>query len=165
MKTGILCFIAAAVILSACSSSSNTARTESKAESFERTAALIESGNYQFTVRSASPTGGRTIQITSSYAMKAAEGNYEALLPYFGQVYYGGYGQGGSVEFNGKPENLQIERNDKKYKISVRFSINSGSEKYDIKLDLSASGYGNLVVSSAKRKTISYYGLLSGPGD
>jgi len=163
MKTGILVLISTLTILSACSSSSNTARSENKAESFERTAALIESGNYQFTARSASPTGGRTIQITSPYTMKAVDGSYEALLPYFGQAYSGGYGQGGSVEFKGEPENLQIQRNDKRHKITVRFSISSSGERYEVKMDVGASGYGNLLISGSKRKTISYNGLIGAP--
>jgi len=162
MKTGIISIISLLAILSACSTSSNIAKSENKAADFERIAALIEGGNYQFTVRSASPTGGRTVQITSSYSMKAVDGSYEALLPYFGRVFSGGYGQGGSVEFSGEPENLKIERNDKKHKISVEFSIRSGSEKYDVKLDTGASGYGNLLITSPNRNTISYSGVTSG---
>ena len=152
-------------ILSACSSSSSARGSDTKAADFEQTAALIESGNFKFTVRSASPSGGRTVQITSSYVMKASEGTYEAYLPYFGRVYSGGYGDGGSVEFKGEPENLEITRNDKKKKISLKFSIKSASEKYDIKLEVSKSGYGNLVVSSPKRQVISYRGLVGGLED
>lgn len=159
MKTGIIGLITLAAILSACSSSSGTTRSDNKAADFERTASLIESGDYQFSVRSASPTGGRTIQITSTYVMKASGGAYEAHLPYFGRAYSGGYGQGGSVEFDGEPENLQIERNEKKYKLSLSFSIRSNTEKYDVKLSVGASGYGNLIISSSNRNTISYYGV------
>ena len=161
MKRNSIVLLGLAVILSACSSTSSTSKSEKKAADFERTAALIESGNYQFTVRSASPSGGRTIQITSSYVMKAAEGSYEALLPYFGRVYSGGYGQGGSVEFRGEPENLQVERNDKRLKITVKFSISSEGEKYDVELNVGASGSGSLMVSSPRRQTISYNGLAT----
>lgn len=158
MKKGIIGFLTMVLILSACSSSTNTAKSENKAADFERTAALIENGNYLFTVRSASPTGARTVQITSSYVMKAADGLYEALLPYFGRMYSGGYGEGGSIEFSGEPEDLQIERNDRKHKVTLRFSIKSNAENYEVKLSVGASGYGNLVISSTKRNTISYYG-------
>jgi hypothetical protein len=162
MKTGIIALFAGMLVLSACASSSNMAKSENKAADFERTATLIEGGNYKFTVRSASPAGARTIQITSIYAMKASDGSYEARLPYFGEVYSAAYGQGGSVEFKGEPEGLQINRNEKKHKISLSFSITSNSEKYDVKLTVGASGYGNLVISSSKRKTISYYGQAGG---
>ena len=165
MKRNIIVLLSLAVILSACSSTASTSRSENKAADFETTAALIESGNYQFTVRTASPTGGRTIQITSSYVMKASGGNYEALLPYFGRVYSGGYGQGGSVEFSGEPENLQVERNDKKHRMEVKFSINTEGEKFDVKLVVGASGSGNLLVSSSRRQSISYNGLATAPQD
>jgi hypothetical protein len=161
MKIGILGLISALMLLSACSSSSSTARSENKSAGFEQTAALIESGNYQFTVRSASPSGGRTFQITSIYVMKATDGTYEARLPYFGRAYSGAYGDGGSVVFEGEPENLQITRKDGKNTISVKFNIKSDMEQYYVKLQVSGSGYGNLVVSSQKRQTISYYGLAS----
>ena len=161
MKTGFFSILAALVLLSACSSTSNTSASGKQAVNFEQLAANIESGNFQYTVRSASPSGGRTVQITSTYLMKAANGSYEALLPYFGRVYAGGYGQGGSVEFKGEPENLQITRNDKKNKITVEFSINSDTEKYEVKLDVGKSAFGNLIISSPKRQTISYYGVVS----
>ena len=161
MKRNIILLLGLAFILSACGSTGPASRSESMAADFENTAAMIESGNYQFTVRSASPSGGRTIQITSLYVMKAADGSYEALLPYFGRVYSGGYGQGGSVEFQGEPENLQVERNDKKLRMEVKFSINTQGEKFDVKLIVGASGSGNLMVSSSRRQTISYNGQAS----
>jgi len=161
MKARIKALLTMAVILSACSSLSSATGSDTIADDFERTAALIEGGNFQFTIRSASPSGGRTVQITSSYVMKASEGTYEAHLPYFGRVYSGGYGDGGSVEFKGEPEDLEINRNEKRQSISLKFSIRSASEKYDVKLEVSKSGYGNLVVSSPKRQTISYKGLVS----
>lgn len=159
MKTGIIASITTAIILSGCSASSST--IEQAAADFEKTATLIESGNYQFTIRSASPSGGKTIQITSLYALKAMEDNYEAYLPYYGRAYSGGYGESGGVEFNGEPENLKITRNDHKNKISVAFSIKSEKDQYEVTLQVGASGYGNLVISSQKRQTISYYGLTS----
>lgn len=165
MKRNIIVLLGLAFVLSACSSTASTSGSGNKAADFEGTAALIESGNYQFTVRSASPSGGRTVQITSLYVMKAADGSYEALLPYFGRVYSGGYGQGGSVEFQGEPENLQVERNDKKLRMEVTFSINTQGEKFDVKLIVGSSGSGNLMVSSSRRQTISYNGQATGLQD
>ncbi|MCK4879180.1 MAG: DUF4251 domain-containing protein [Bacteroidales bacterium] len=165
MKTGIIAFITATLILSGCSATSSTAKKEQAAANFEKTANLIESGNYKFTIRSASPAGGKTIQITSLYTLKAMEGNYKAYLPYFGRAYSGGYGESGGVEFNGEPENLKITRNDNKNKISVAFTIKSDTEQYKVNLQVGASGYGNLVISSQKRQTISYYGLTDGLKD
>ena len=158
MKTRIISFITAAILLSACSASSSTAKKEKAAAEFELTAALVESGNYMFTVRSASPTGGKTVQITSHYALKAMEGKYEAYLPYFGRAYSGAYGDSGGIEFDGEPENLQITRNDNKLSISVSFTIQAEKDKYEVNLNVGSSGFGKLLVSSPKRQSISYSG-------
>jgi hypothetical protein len=155
-KTGIIALITVTLVLSACSASSSTTAAE-----FEQTAAMIESGSYQFAVRSATPSGGKTIQITSLYTLVAKEGNYEAYLPYFGRAYSGAYGDGGSVEFNGEPENLEITRKDNKNNISVKFTIKSGADQYTVNLEVGGSGYGNLVISNPKQRPITYYGLAS----
>ena len=159
MNKGISVFITAAIVLSACSTTSSTAKKEKTAAEFEITAALIESGNYQFTVRSASPSGGKTIQITSLYTLSAKEGTYEAHLPYYGRAYSAAYGGSGGVEFEGVPEDLTITRKDNKNSISVAFTIQSETEKYNVNLEVGASGYGNLTINSQNRQTISYYGL------
>lgn len=161
MKIGILALVTAAIVLSGCSASSSTAKKERNAADFEQTAALIESGKYQFTVRSASPSGGRTIQITSEYSLKASEGNFEAHLPYFGRAYSGGYGESQSVEFNGKSENFEISRKENRNNISVSFTIKSGTDQYTVNLEVGASAYGTLKISNPKKQPISYYGLAS----
>ena len=159
MKTGIIALITVAIVLSACSASSSAAKKEKAAADFEQTATLIESGSYQFTVRSATASGGKTIQITSLYTLSAKEGTYEAHLPYYGRAYSGAYGGSGGVEFEGVPEDLTITRKDNKNSISVAFTIQSETEKYNVNLEVGASGYGNLVINSQNRQTISYYGL------
>jgi len=160
MKTGFLALFSLVIILSGCSASSSTAKKEQKAADFERTAALIESGSYQFIIRSASPSGGRTIQISSLYTMKTIDGNYEAYLPYFGRAYSASYGEEGGISFNGEPEELKITRNENKYKISVSFNIRNASERYSVSLDVGASGFGSLVINSQKKQSISYSGQV-----
>jgi len=158
-KTAIIAVITVTLVLSACSASSSTTKKEKAAADFEITAALIESGNYQFTVRSASPSGGKTIQISTIYTLSAKEGTYEAHLPYYGRAYSAAYGGSGGVEFEGVPEDLTITRKDNKNNISVAFTIQAETEKYNVNLEVGASGYGNLIINSQNRSTISYYGL------
>ena len=161
MKIKFIALITALIALSACSASSSTAKKEKTAADFEQIASLIDSGSYQFTVRSATPSGGRTIQITTLYSLKARDGQYEAYLPYFGRAYSGGYGDSGGVEFKGSPEKLEITRKDNKNLISVKFTIKSEREQYTVNLEVGASGYGSLVISSQNRRTISYSGLAA----
>jgi len=161
MKTGILAIIVAAIILTACSASSSTAKKEKNTAEYAKTAALIESGNYQFAVRSATPSGGKTVQLTSSYTLEARDGTYDAYLPYYGRAYSASYGGDGAVEFSGNPEDLKITRYDDKNKISVAFTMKSDKDQNKVTLNIGATGFGNLVVTSQKRQTISYYGLTS----
>ncbi len=159
MNTRIAALLTAAIFLSSCSASTSAAKKEKEAADFEQTAALIESGSYQFTIRSASPSGGKTIQITSPYSLRANKGKVEAYLPYFGRAYSGGYGDSGGIEFNGEPKDLQIDSNDSKQEISVNFTIKAEKDNYTVKLNVGSSGYGTLVISSQKRQTITYSGL------
>jgi hypothetical protein len=156
MSKGAITLIAVAMMLQGCGASSSTAGSAADLDKIE---SLIGSGNYEFTIRSASPSGGRTIQITSYYSMKAVEGRYEANLPYFGRAYSAGYGENGGIEFNDRPQDLQITRNEKKKRVSVKFSVNSDNDLYKVSLDIGSSGYGNMTVYSEKRQSISYYGI------
>jgi hypothetical protein len=88
-------------------------------------------------VRSATPTGGKTIQITSEYTLEAREGIYEAYLPYFGRAYSASYGGDGGIEFKGD------------------------NDQYTISLEIGSSGYGSLGINSQKQANISYYGQAS----
>ena len=161
MKTGIVAIIMAAIIITGCSVTSSTSKQEKNAADFAKTSALIESGNYHFAVRSASPSGGKTVQITSSYVLEVSNGTYKAYLPYYGRAHSVSYGGDGAVEFNGEPENLKITSDEDKNKISVSFTMKSDKDQNKGSLDIGASGFGNLVVTSQKRQTISYYGLAS----
>lgn len=168
MKFTSILALALAMALTGCSASSSTSsegspgsRREKKAADFEKVATLIESGNYQFTVSNASPAGGRTIQITSEYTLAARDGEYEAQLPYFGRAYSASYGGDGGIEFKGKPQDFQLTRNEKKNTLLVSFTIGSESDQYQVRLEVGASGYGTLQVSSQKRQNISYYGQVS----
>jgi hypothetical protein len=168
MKPGTIIVITAAMALAGCGISSSTTRggqltskQEKKAADFEIFATLIESGNYQFTVRTANPSGGRTIQISSEYTLVAREGAYEAQLPYFGRAYSASYGGDGGIEFKGEPENLELTRNEKKGTILVSFQIKNDRDQYNITLDIGSSGYGTLAVASQRRQNISYYGQVS----
>lgn len=165
MKTRFISILIAAVTFTGCGTSSTlsdggqkTSRQEKKAADFESLAGLIEGGNYQFMVRSASPSGARTIQLTSEYSLEARNGIYQAHLPYFGRAYSASYGGDGGIEFEGEPADLEITRNERKSTVTVSFTIKTDKDLYTIQLEVGASGYGNLMVSSQNRQNISYYG-------
>jgi len=168
MKTGFIVLIAVALSLTGCGASASssesgqaTSKQDKKAAELEKFASLVESGSYQFTARTVTPTGGKTIQLTSEYTMEAKEGTYEAHLPYFGRAYSASYGGDGGIEFTGEPENLKLARNEKRNTIMASFDIEDDNDQYNISLEIGSSGYGSLVINSRKRASISYYGQVS----
>lgn len=130
-------------------------------EEFAETSALIESGNYVYQVQSVNPTGGRTIQTSTMYTMKATDGTFEADLPFFGRAYQADYGGDGGIRFNGEPDNLEIQKDARKYTISVSFSIKQPNDQFQVNLSVGSGGYGTLNIRSQKRQPISYYGFIS----
>lgn len=168
MKISAIALFTIVLTLTGCGASSSSpesgnliSKQEKKEAEFEKFAQLIESGSYQFRIRSASPTGGKTIQISSEYIMEAREGIYEAHLPYFGRAYSASYGGDGGIDFKGDPENQKLARNEKKSTISLSFDMKADNDLFNIRLEIGSSGYGNLVIVSQKRQSISYYGLVS----
>ncbi len=159
--------ISLAILLSGCAASSSqsgnerkTAKNEKRMEEFKKTSATIENGNYVYQVQSINPTGGRTIQTSSMYTMKATDGTFEADLPFFGRAYQADYGGDGGIKFNGEPENIEIQIDARKYTISVSFNIKQTDDQYKVNLSVGSNGYGTLNIISQKRQPISYYGFI-----
>ncbi len=138
-------------------------KKEKKAAEFEITSALIEGGNFIYRVQSVTPSGGKTRSVTTPYSMKAANGVYEAYLPYFGRAYQADMGGNGGIEFKGEPSDLQITKKEEKFTLTVTFNIAQSNERYDVTLQLGSNGYGTLIITSQRRQTISYYGMAAEP--
>jgi len=170
MKSNHFLIISLALLIAGCSASSSTtdsngkaSKNEKKDASFEKMVTLIESGNYEFTAQSASPMGGKTVQITSSYILTAKDGNLKAYLPYFGRAYNASYGGDGGIDFDGEPSDFLVTKNPDKRNISIAFKIKNKDESYDCNLLVGYGGSGSLSVGSSKRQAISYQGQVTGP--
>ena len=156
MKSLLIPVVALALTLSACTASSSATGDAQ----FEQMVALIEGGEFVYTVRSANPTGGKMVQITSSYTLEVRDGIYRAYLPYFGRAYNASYGGNGGVEFEGEPTDLKVDKNGDKRTITISFNIKNKDESYGCSLVTGGSGNGTLTITSSKRSTISYYGMV-----
>jgi hypothetical protein len=167
MKTLLIPVVALALILSSCKASSSTAgddgklsKNEKKNVQYEQIVALIDGGEFAYTVQSVNPTGGKTVQITSNYTMEAKEGIYKAYLPYFGRAHNASYGGDGGVEFEGEPSDLKINKNADKRTITISFNIKNKNETYGCTL-VTGGGNSTLTIISSNRSAISYYGKVS----
>lgn len=167
MKTILIPVVALALMLSACKASSSTAgddgkasKNEKKDAQYKQMVALIDGGEFVYTVQSANPTGGKTVQITSSYTLEVKDGTYKAYLPYYGRAHNASYGGDGGVEFDGEPTDLKVEKNVDKRTITITFEIKNKNELYGCNLVTGGGGNGTLTISSSNRSTISYYGIV-----
>lgn len=78
--------------------------------------ALIDSKNFVFEAQRISPRGGRIIILDyNTYFLKFNEEKVTCDLPFFGRGYNIGYGSDGGIKFDGKPENIKVEKKNKSY--------------------------------------------------
>jgi len=138
-------------------------KADKKDEAYRQMSELLEKGDYSFRVQNINPRRGRTITPTSLYTMDAKEGYLKAHLPYFGRAFSASYGGDGGIEFEGKPDSFEIEKNDNRRQITIEFDIEGKNDSYTATLQVGYSGYGTLTISSQKRESISYYGTIVEP--
>jgi hypothetical protein len=87
-----------------------------------------------------------------------------AFLPYFGVRTGGGgaYGNGGGIKIENVLSDLKIEYEDKKQRVTMKFSASDGSERINFYMTLFGGGNTSLSASSNSRSNISYDGKTIG---
>ena len=139
-------------------------KEETAAREYEATKSLIEAGEYKFVPDWAITQKGRRINLTTNYGyLKINKEIAEAEIPYFGIAQTLSYSGEGGIKFNNEDVEYQIEYNDKKQTINIRFEANHKSESYKLILSVFKSGTASLNVSSSKRNSISYNGKITKP--
>lgn len=128
---------------------------------YEATKLLINSGTYTFQANWANTQKGRRINLQGSPTyLKMDDSNVDAYLPYFGAIQSPTIGGGGAIKFEGTVKNYKVKYNDKKKKITVLFNAKNTSENFDVNLSIYKSGSASLSVSSNKRNSITYDGIV-----
>ena len=139
-------------------------KEETATQEYEATKSLIESGEYKFIPDWAITLKGKRINLTANYGYLIINKEIaEADLPYFGIAQTPSYSGDGGIKFNNEEVVYQIEYNDKKQTINVRFKANHKSESYKLILSVLKSGNSHLNISSSKRNSISYSGKITKP--
>nr|WP_315223960.1 DUF4251 domain-containing protein [uncultured Flavobacterium sp.] len=121
---------------------------------------LIENKNFVFDAERVLPQGFRTIIIDfNTYFLKFTEDKIECDLPFFGRAFNVGYGSNdGGIKFEGKPENLKIEKKKKHYE--VKTTVKGKEDVYTIFLMIYFEGGTTVSINSNKRAPISYDGNI-----
>jgi hypothetical protein len=124
--------------------------------------ALIDSQNFVFEAQKATPQGGRLIQLDyNTYFLKFKADSTTCDLPFFGRGYNVGYNSDGGIKFEGKPENIRVER--KKNNTILKATVRGKSDVYDLLFSIFYNGSTTLSVSSNNRGPISYDGIIYAP--
>jgi hypothetical protein len=136
-------------------------KTQKKQDNYDKVLAVIESGKFEFVARKANPQGGRQIDLTTNPNYLRIKGNNgEAVMPYFGRSFSGGYGTSGGIEFNGEFMEYSVERNDDKFKVVIVFSIKGENDTYKGTITVTGMENASLTISSNNKQVISYYGNI-----
>lgn len=120
-------------------------KKQQKQKNYTEIKKLIESGHYVFNADWANTQKGRRINIIGDGNTLNIEGvNATADLPFFGQAYTAPYGGAGGIKFTTTNADYEIDYDDKKLKITIKFEASEASEKFDVYL---------IVYSNKKRRS------------
>lgn len=92
--------------------------------------------------------------------IRFSKDSVDIFLPYFGERQMGGgYGdRHGGIVYRGEPKDLSIEENEKKQKITLKFSGRNENEILRFIIILYPDGGANTTINSSQRDAISFRG-------
>lgn len=137
-------------------------REERKLEKQKEIEMLINSKEFIFVARNASPQYLRRVDLTTNPNYIRFKPDFiKSEMPFFGRGFsgidYGGNNIG--LQFEGVPQEFSIIKTKKIYQIKV--SVKTVDDNYDIMLDVGLQGSTTLTIRSNKRSLITYYGKIS----
>lgn len=136
-------------------------REANRDTAFIKLVSLVESGEYMFDARRASPQTGQAIDLTTHHAeFDIKNDSASGFLPFFGRAYTSDYGGSGGIEFSNTVENYKVEKDGGKRRIRINFEVQGESDRYTISIDISGSESASVVVISNKRAAINYSGTV-----
>jgi hypothetical protein len=129
---------------------------------YKNMSALVSHGNFSFEADSATPVSGHSISMaTNSNHLKFKNDSIEGYLPYFGKVTSGvAYTNDGAIILNSKPLKYKVRFNEGKRRITITFNALEKSGLYVGILEITASGYANLRMTTVNRTSMRYYGRI-----
>jgi len=137
-------------------------RAEKKEIKFDKVKELIVSGNFVFVADRAIPRGGSSISLATNHNyLKVLGDSTVAFMPFFGERFNTGrIGEPVAITFESNIEGQMVEHNDRKGKTTLKFSARNKYDRFGVILEVSRSGWANLLIRSIDRSTINYYGQI-----
>ncbi len=166
-------------VLMGCNVSKNTAHTASQMQALEELVdqkklqiraswayPLVTSGITSIANSGLLPPGSNvsTINLTGNNNYFRMYGDSISMyLPFFGERRLaGGYSSMDvAIKYDGKPENIDIKKNEKKQVYEIRFTAKADRDAHNVFIRLMPSLIGNITINSNYKTTISYQGDIS----
>lgn len=134
-------------------------KAEKELKKQKETEALITSKNFVFDAEKLMPQGGGMIILDyNTYTVKFNIENVSCDLPFFGRAFNVGYGADGGIKFEGKPENIKIEKKKKSY--IIKATVKGKGDVYSLMFSIFYDGGTTLSINSNNRASISYDGFI-----
>ena len=159
MKRIIYRTLVTAVILSGIAACKSI-QSLSKEEKIVLVKDKIDSQKYSFEVRTALPTSGRSVNLTTGgYTLHVNNDSIIAYLPYFGRAYVAPINPSeGGIKFTSTNFNYKSTLNKNGYNINIKTFDTQG--KTILNLSIFDNGKGSLTVTDNNRQPISFYGEI-----
>lgn len=130
-----------------------------KKEKAEEISKLIEEADLRFIAQFAYPMGGGSINLTSEFTLDIEGNKVTAFLPFFGRAYFADYGsREGGIKFSEVARSIEWEKDKNGH--TVQLEVKSPKDIYRLNFSVTTSGYATLDVSSNKRQSIRFSGIV-----
>ncbi len=105
---------------------------------------------------------GQISLIGNANYIRVFKDSVDIYLPYFGERQInGGYGKSdNSIQYQGVPEDMQINWNEKKKRYDIQFSFKQGAERFNANGQLFPNLQSSLTLTSSFRFPIRYKGII-----
>lgn len=136
-------------------------KQQEKQEKYEEMISIVKEKKIEFEAEWAlAQQGARINLIGNPNHVRIIGDSISVYLPYFGVRTGGGgaYGGSGGIKIENKIEDLEIEYDDKKRKINLKFNAFDGSERVEFYMNIFGGGNTNINAFSNTRSNISYDG-------
>ncbi|MGI9530823.1 DUF4251 domain-containing protein [Lutimonas sp.] len=143
------------------SQSKKELKAEAAAKEFKAMNELIDSKNYEFMADWATSQGGRRVNLTTNANfLKIKNDSADIYLPYFGTMTSGGAAMtsDGGIVFSGVIDKYEKTIDEKKLKITVRFSAKTNNDQFDFFMTMYKGGNTLVNLNSNYRSGIKYDG-------
>lgn len=125
--------------------------------------AMINAKEFVFTGNLAIPQTGKSVDLTQrpNY-VRFHPDLIESSMPFFGEAFTSpGYGSDTGLKFEGKPDKFTVTKARRNYQINLE--VKAGGDYFNLSLSIGFGGNATLIISSANRRTITYFGEISAP--